>query len=254
VVVALGASTINRGELALLAARPDGWRPGQDIAGTVISPAVDGTGPSDGARVVGVVDGAAWSERVAVSTSRLAVLSDGVPFETAATLGLAGLTALRVLRLAGPLLGRHVLATGGRGGVGHLIVQLAAASGARVTADQLREGAFDVVLEGVGGRSLQAAVRALRPGGVVVLYGASDPEPAQLTLLDFIGREGARIVSFLSYAVHGHDADDLATLADLAADGRVRPTIAAAYPLERAGEALSLLARRGVRGKVVLTP
>jgi NADPH2:quinone reductase len=111
-----------------------------------------------------------------VAISRLAALEVTVSFEDAATLGLAGRTALRTVRLAGPLLGRTALVLGAAGGVGHLVVQLAAHAGARVTAqlrdpgraselidvgadrvitgDEVKPAAFDVVLDGVGGASL----------------------------------------------------------------------------------------------------
>ena len=72
-LVEVRASSINRGELALLAARPDGWRPGQDLAGVVARPAASGGGPPAGARVVGLVEGAGWSQRAAESeTARTA--------------------------------------------------------------------------------------------------------------------------------------------------------------------------------------
>jgi NADPH:quinone reductase-like Zn-dependent oxidoreductase len=157
-----------------------------------------------------------------VPISRLAALEDTVSFEDAATLGLAGRTALRTVRLAGPLLGRSALVLGAAGAVGHLVVQLAAHAGARVTAqlrdpgraselidvgadrvttgDEVKPAAFDVVLDGVGGASLERAVDAIRPEGTIVLYGATDPQPAKLTLLDFVGHEGARIVTYFSYA------------------------------------------------------
>src|SRR5262245_12557090 len=48
--------SLNRGELRLLASRPSGWRPGQDIAGTVLRAANDGSGPPVGSRVVAMVD------------------------------------------------------------------------------------------------------------------------------------------------------------------------------------------------------
>src|SRR5438067_25329 len=59
--------SINRGELRLLASRPSGWRPGQDVAGTVISVAKNGEGPPLGSRVVAMVDQAGWAERVAAT-------------------------------------------------------------------------------------------------------------------------------------------------------------------------------------------
>ena len=51
-LVQVRASTVNRGELALLASRADGWRPGQDVAGVVATPAADGNGPPAGTRVI----------------------------------------------------------------------------------------------------------------------------------------------------------------------------------------------------------
>jgi NADPH:quinone reductase len=103
-LIEVHASSLNRGELALLAARPDGWRPGQDIAGVVAQPAASGQGPPAGARVVGIVEGAGRSERTAAPIARLAELDEAVSFVDAATLGLAGRTALHTVRLAGPVL------------------------------------------------------------------------------------------------------------------------------------------------------
>jgi NADPH:quinone reductase-like Zn-dependent oxidoreductase len=51
-----------------------------------------------------------------------------------------------------------------------------------LTGDQLDMAAFDVVLDGVGGVGLQKAIHAVRPDGTIVLFGATDPEPAKLTL------------------------------------------------------------------------
>src|SRR5206468_3423189 len=99
------------GELRLMAGRPDGWRPGQDIAGAVVQAAADGTGPKEGDRVVALVDQAGWAERAAAPTSRIAVIPDNVSFEAAATLPVAGLTALRALRVGGSLLGKRVMVT-----------------------------------------------------------------------------------------------------------------------------------------------
>ena len=87
------AFSLNRGELALLANRPEGWRPGQDVAGVVVQPAADGSGPEKGTSVVALVDGAGWSQHVAAPTARMAVLPDNVSFASAATLPVAGLTA-----------------------------------------------------------------------------------------------------------------------------------------------------------------
>src|SRR5579864_9537561 len=133
-LIAVKAFSLNRGELTLMRIRPEGWRPGQDISGVVMRAAADGSGPKEGTRVVGLMDWHGWAERAAVSTHRLAALPEQVSFAAAAALPVAGLTALRTLRHGAPLLGRRVLITGAAGGVGNLAVQLAAHSGARVTA------------------------------------------------------------------------------------------------------------------------
>jgi len=133
-VLAVRAFSINAGEVSLIEQRPDGWRPGQDTAGVVVAAAADGSGAPVGTRVVAYPEWEGWAERIAVPTAWVAALPDPVSLEEAATLPVAGLTALRAVQVGGALLGRNVLVTGAAGGVGQLAVQLAAASGARVTA------------------------------------------------------------------------------------------------------------------------
>ena len=136
-LVAVQAFSLNRGELRSFRNNEEGWIPGQDISGIVLRQAADGSGPPAGARIVALMDEFGWAERAAVPTQRIAVLPDTVSFAAAAALPVAGLTALRTLRHGAPLLGKRVLITGAAGGVGHLAVQLAARSGARVTATAL---------------------------------------------------------------------------------------------------------------------
>src|SRR5439155_7250710 len=109
---------LNRGECsALRQQNEDGWRPGWDLAGVVVQKAADGTGPAAGARVVGWVNGGSWAGRVAVRTDHLAELPEDLGFEVAATLPVAGLTALGTLARRGALLGTRVAITGAAGGV-----------------------------------------------------------------------------------------------------------------------------------------
>src|SRR5260221_1130804 len=76
-IVEVHAFSLNRGELSLLASRPEGWRPGQDIAGVVLRQAADGSGPPEGARVVALVDQCGWSQRVTSALARMAGVSHG---------------------------------------------------------------------------------------------------------------------------------------------------------------------------------
>lgn len=272
-VVGVAAFSLNRGELTLLRNRPDGWRPGQDIAGTVVEAAADGTGPPEGARVVALVDQAGWAERAAVATARMAPLPEKVAFADAATLPIAGLTALRALRLADALLGKRVLVPGAAGGFGRFAVQLAAAGGAVVTAvaagdratglERLgatevvarmedAEGPFEVVLESVGGQSLAAAFALIAADGLIVVLGNSTNEATPFNFFDFFGHEDVTLRMFFSY----HQTDpvdaDLATLVDLIAAGRLRPPIGHRASWHELAAALEALADRRVNGKVVL--
>lgn len=80
-----------------------------------------------------MVDETGWAERAAAPTARVGLLPDNVSFGAGASLGVAGLTALRALRVGGSLLGARVLVTGASGGVGRFAVQLASLGGAEVT-------------------------------------------------------------------------------------------------------------------------
>ena len=275
-VVEVGAMAVNRGELRLLAARHHGWRPGQDVAGIVVRAADDGSGPDQGTRVVAWPEQAGWAQRVAVPTTHLATLAPRVPLQEAATLPVAGVTALRLLRVGGDLLGRRVLITGAAGGVGRFAVELAARAGAHVTgvtSDAGRgagleelgahdvvydiddaEGPFDLVLESVGGKSLEAAVRLVAARGDIVTFGNSSDTPASISFGDFRGRAGARITAFFVYESGEPPpfGDDLQGLADMIADGTLHPHVGLEASWTEADTVFEALAQRRVNGKAVL--
>src|ERR1700724_1394205 len=248
-LVAVHAFSLNRGELRLFQVRPEGWRPGQDIAGVVVRAATDGSGPAAGTRVVALVDQAGWAERAAVPSHRIAPLADTVSFAAAAALPVAGLTALRSLRHGAPLLGKRVLITGAAGGVGNLAVQLAVRSGAYVTAvvgsrERARvldglgaaeivtsiddaQGRFELILEAAGGTSLTAAIAKVEAKGVVVIYGNSSGEPTPLNFRDFAEHQNARLQGFHYFTSEPEEkfGADLALLVSLVADGSLKPRI-----------------------------
>jgi NADPH:quinone reductase-like Zn-dependent oxidoreductase len=272
-LVAVRAFAVNRGELTLVRRR-DGWQPGQDVAGEVIQPAADGSGPHAGERVAGLAEWHGWGEQAAVPTHRLAVLPDDVDFVHAAALPMAGTTAANLVRQGGALLGARVLITGASGGVGHLAVQLAGLGGADVTAvarperaDAMRgygagtvvsspadaEGPFDLILESAGGTSLDAAIARVAPGGTVILFGNSSREPATLDFTAFFGHEEATIRSYFS-ARHEADAGrTLAMLLDLVAAGRLHVEIGFEASWDRLNDAMDGLSERRFAGKAVLT-
>jgi NADPH:quinone reductase-like Zn-dependent oxidoreductase len=274
-LVGVHAFSLNRGELRSVRNNGVGWVPGQDVAGVVLKQAEDGNGPTAGARVVALTDELGWAQRVAVGSHRMAVLPDNVGSAQAATLPVAGLTALRTLRHGAPLLGKRVLITGAAGGVGTLAVQLAARSGARVTAvvgraergAGLRElgaqeviegidqaqGRFGLILQSAGGASLAHAVRLVEPKGTVVVYGNSSGEPTTLAFADFRGAPNSRVQSFSYFYSEAEErfAPDLALLVSLIADGSLRPQIGAERSWREFTPVAEQLRDRRIAGKAV---
>jgi NADPH:quinone reductase len=275
-LVVVEAYSVNRGELFLLEAPREGWRPGQDVAGHVERTAADGSGPAQGTRVVAHVPAGGWAPLVAAPTNTLAMLPDGVAATSASTLGVAGLTALRLLRMAGSVAGRRLLLTGASGGVGHFVVELAAAQGALVTAVssspergerllalgaaevvsdiEFAEGPFELVLESVGGLSLEKAVTRLAPRGMLLWFGQANRRPASLDFFEVMSTAPyAQIVPFSYWRSGASDADDLATLARLVDGGHLHPEIGLEVDWQQTPDALVALSERRVRGNAVLT-
>jgi NADPH:quinone reductase len=275
-LVNVAAFSLNRGELSSFARNKEGWVPGQDIAGVVLRQAASGRGPAAGTRVVALVDDSGWAERVAVPSHRMAVLPDGVSFAEAATLPVAGLTALRTLRHGGALVGRRVLVTGAAGGVGTLAVQIAVRSGAHVTAvigrperaaglkelgatevvegiDAVR-GRFALILESAGGGSLARAIQLVEPKGTIVVYGNSSTEPTTLSFADFRGAANARVQTFSYFTSEAEErfGPDLVLLVSLVADGSLKPRIGVERSWRDLLQVGDQLRGRGIPGKAVL--
>jgi NADPH2:quinone reductase len=208
-------------------------------------------------------------------------LPDAVSDAAAATLPVAGLTALHALRRGGLLLGRKVLVDGASGGVGHLACQLAAASGALVWGHVRRpefraaiaescgdrvvlaaelgaaksHGPFHLILDSVGGGALAAALAMLAPGGTCVTFGVSEAPISPIPSRDFFATGGATL-----YGLYLFDelrrtepaAAGLALLAGLIERGLLRPHVAIEARWDEVGAVARRLIDRDFMGKAVL--
>jgi NADPH:quinone reductase len=282
VTVRVTAISLNRGEVrrAVTQGEP-GARPGWDFAGVVEQPAPDGGGPPVGTRVVGILPAGAWAERVRAPSHSVAPLPDGVSDGQAATLPVAGLTALHALRQGGLLLGRKVLIDGASGGVGHLACQLAAASGAEVYGQVRREefrsivaeycsggvvlgselrvaassGPFHLILDSVGGSALSAALTMLAPGGTCVHFGVSEAATSTFESRNLFMTGGAKLYGLtLFYELRRVEPASvgLALLAGLIARGTLHPHIAIEAAWTEIGAVARRLLDRSFAGKAVL--
>jgi NADPH:quinone reductase len=275
-VVAVRAVSLNRGECRRLETMEPGTVAGWDLAGEVVQAADDGSGPAVGARVVGLVISGAWAQRVAVPSEFLAELPDEVTYEQAATLPVAGLTALRSLERGGFVVGKRVLITGASGGVGRFGIQLAHLAGAHVTAVARRtEGLaelgadevitdlesngenFEVILDAIGGPVLGTCLQRVAPGGTVVSFASTLTDPVSYPTRELFSRApGARLYGLYIFAELQHTRSasaDLRRLADLVAAGRLDPQIDITASWDGASEAIDALLGRRVAGKAVLT-
>jgi NADPH:quinone reductase-like Zn-dependent oxidoreductase len=210
-----------------------------------------------------------------VRTQQVAVLPDDVSIEQAAALPLAGLTALRLLRTAGSVIGHRILLIGASGGVGHYFTELAANAGAELTAvvsspergARLLElgaaalaydvadpcGPFDLVLESVGGSSLPVAIAKLRPGGTLIWFGQASREAPRIDFFDLLTGPEAATIRHFHYDSESADGPDLTTLVRLTATGRLHPELGRIEDWSATGEVLGDLRRRQIRANAVLT-
>jgi NADPH:quinone reductase len=265
------------------------FSPGSELAGVVkeVGPGVGGWKAGD--RVIAFTTYGAFAQEVKTEAARLLPLPSGMDFAHGAAFLLTYATSDHALRDRGALkAGESLLVLGAAGGVGLAAIEIGKALGARVIAcaspddklavcrahgadetinyatTDLREAiksltagaGVDVVYDPVGGPYTEPALRSLAWRGRLLVVGFAAGEipkiPLNLTLLkgcsivgvfwgDFTRREPQRF------------AEAMRQLDRWYAEGKLKPHVSKTFPLERAAEALTLMANRGVKGKVVLT-
>ncbi|MBN8867089.1 MAG: zinc-binding dehydrogenase [Solirubrobacterales bacterium] len=256
--------------------------PGWEVVGTVAT--ADPEGPFRvGDRVAALLDGNGYAQRVAAPTEDVAPVPGHISDQVALAMVIQGATAWRLLETLSP--GERILVSGAGSGVTHLLIQLARQRGAgeitvvssseekaahvlRLGADQavlsdgdgsLRdrladqlERKVDLVIDMVGGETLEAMLRQLRPGGRAVVYGVAGGTPTKISTGALL-KNGWNVSGlWLGHPGSLSFQEILAELFELSRSGRLNPTLGPVLPLARAGEAhRAVEARTGV-GKVVL--
>ncbi|HEV8211930.1 MAG TPA: NADPH:quinone oxidoreductase family protein [Vicinamibacterales bacterium] len=264
------------------------FSPGSELAGVVKSVGDGVTGFTPGDRVMAITGYGAFAEEVKTEARRMLPIPAGMDFATAAAFGLTYATSEHALVDRGALkAGETLLVLGAAGGVGLAAIEIGKILGARVIAcastdeklavcrahgadetinyatEDLRERikaltggtGCDVVYDPVGGPYTEPALRSIAWRGRLLVVGFAAGEipkiPLNLTLL-----KGCSIVGVFwgdwARREPAHFAEAMARLDAWYAEGKLKPHISATFPLERAADALILMASRKVTGKVVL--
>ena len=264
------------------------FSPGSEVSGVVKAVGAGVTNPRPGDRVMAILGFGGFAEEVKSDSRRVLEIPEGMDFPTAAGFGLTYATSEHALCDRGALkAGETLLVLGAAGGVGIAAIEIGKALGARVIAcastddklavcrahgadetinyatEDLRERikqltagkGIDVVYDPVGGSYTELALRSLAWRGRLLVVGFAAGEipkiPLNLTLLkgcsivgvfwgDFARREPERF------------ANAMRQLGRWFAEGRLKPHISETFPLERASAALTMMANRQVKGKVVI--
>lgn len=252
------------------------FRPKEPVLGIDVAGEVEAVGPGvtrfrAGDAVFGEVS-RAYADYVCASEARLAHKPAALSFEQAASLPVAGITALQAMRDSASVQPRqHVLVNGASGGVGTFTVQVAKALGAEVTAvcsarnaelvraigaDHVVDYAerdftqtsarYDAILDVIGSAPISRCRAILRPSGVYVSSVGRLRWLFASLVASFTPGPRVKILSAQS------TPEDLSALAELVASGAVKPVIDRVCSLEEGPEALRRQGEGHARGKSVI--
>ena len=252
-------------------------RPGVDVAGEIVAVGKNVTQFKPGDAVFGGGRGA-FAEYACARETKLAPKPEGVSFEQAASVPIAGLTALQALRDEAHLqAGQKVLINGAAGGIGTFAVQIAKSFGTHVTGvcstknvelvrslgadrviDYTREDftadgeRYDLLLDNVGNRKLSAMKCVLRPSGKCVIAGAPKTMSAVSTWLLKVFARSLLLRENFKFFIANINRDDLTTFGELITAGKITPVIDRRYPLSETADAMAYAEEGHARAKVVI--
>src|SRR2546430_98842 len=263
--------------------KPKDTRLGVDFAGTVEAVGKNVTQYKPGVEVFGGRGGAFAEYVCRRADGAVALKPANITFEQAASVNIAGITALQGLRDKGKVQpGQKVLINGASGGVGTFAIQIAKSFGADVTgvcstrnvdlvkslgADHVidytkedfakGEQRYDVILDNVPNHSLSECRRILTPNGKYVMIGGGGPNDNRwagpfgrviktMVMSPFINQK-------MGLMMADSNGKDLSILADMMQSGKLKPIIDRTYKLNELSAAIAYLEEGHARGKVVIT-
>ncbi len=265
------------------------FSPGLEVAGTVLEIGSDVTGLVTGQRVAAVLDHGGFAEQAVARAEDIFPIPESMDFATAAGFPIAyGTSHIALWERAGLKAGETLLVHGAAGGVGLTAVEIGKALGATVIAsakgqerlkvaaahgadhlidhpgedvrDRVREitngRGVDVVYDPVGGELFDKSLRSVAWGARLLVIGfaggATQQIPANLLLVKNCSAIGLYWGSYRRQAPQ-LIAESFRALFAWFEDGKLKPLVSQQFPLEKATEALNLIAHRRATGKVVLT-
>ena len=264
------------------------FSPGSEMAGTVRALGAGVTAAKAGDRVIAFSTYGAFAEEAVVDAARLVPIPDGMDFVTAAAFLLTYGTAHHALRNRADVKpGETLLVLGAAGGVGIAAIEIGKVLGLRVIAcassdeklavcrehgadatinyasEDLRErikalsggAGVDLIFDPVGGAYAEAALRSSNWRARFLVIGFAGGEIPKIALNLPLLMERSIVGVYWGEWTRRTPVEFASAVRELSGwfrEGRLRPHVSATYPLERAGEAIRLLADRKVKGKVVV--
>jgi NADPH:quinone reductase-like Zn-dependent oxidoreductase len=258
-----------------------------DVVGTVEAAGLGVDTQQVGRRVAGLAEDA-FADYIVADAQWLAPIPDGLDLGAASMLPMGAPVALRTLRTGRLAPGETVLIHAAAGGIGHLAVQLAKLLGAGTViatagspakldfvrkcgadiaidytdsdwSDQVRKAAprgVDVVLDSVGGETLQRSFDVLAPFGRIVIYGAASGELTSLPVTNLFALKSVAGFSLIAWRAADPEQarQEMTEVAEYSTAGQLHTAVHARLPLAEAAAAHRLLEDRSQLGRVLLLP
>jgi alcohol dehydrogenase len=267
---------------------------GSDLSGVVVEVGAGVRGFKPGDEVYARADKdriGTFAEYIAIREESVAPKPKSLSMEEAASIPLVALTSWQsFVERAALQPGQKVLIHAGSGGVGTIAIQLARHLGAFVATTTSTSNVewvkalgadlvidyktqdfasvlenYDLVLDTVGGKTLEDSLRVLKPGGKVIsISGPPDPGFAREWKLGWVMEQAMRVLSYrvrrqarrlgvnYSFFFMKPSGEQLRTIGALIDAGVVRPVVDRVFPLEETNEALAYVERGRAKGKVVV--